>query len=330
MLQHLRPFFFNRADAHELEPNEADQSVKFQKTLARPLRLAGLTLHAGVPVSCTISPAAVGHGLVFRRLDALPEVAEVRVSPEAIVAAPLCSRIANEGGTSVSTLEHLMAAFRVYGITNADITLDGPEVPILDGSSMPWIDAMREAGVEEQDAQASVIRLSRRISVSHGDSHAVLEPLSPGEARETFTAHIDFDVPSIGVQSCSSSTELDSFIQDIAASRSFVLAHQLPGLQAKGLIRGGSLSNAVVFDTNGVRNPEGLRYANEPARHKVLDAIGDMYLGGFQILANYHGTKAGHALHAALLRCMFADQAAWHWVDDAPDAKVVAFRAAQR
>lgn len=303
--------------------------MTLQKTLARPLRLAGLTLHSGVPVSCTVSPAGIGQGLVFRRLDSVPEVAEVRVSPDSIVVAPLCSRIANEGGTSISTLEHLMAAFRVYGVTNAEITLDGPEVPILDGSSLPWIKAMEEAGIVEQDAAAPVIRLTRALSVSHEDSHATLEPLAFHETSETFTASIAFDEPSIGTQSYSSSTDVSAFVENVAAARSFVVASQLPGLQAKGLIRGGSLHNAVVFDQHGVRNPEGLRYDNEPARHKVLDAIGDMYLGGVQILAHYHGVKAGHALHAALLRCLFADESAWRWMDEQPAGKVLAFRAAQ-
>ena len=302
----------------------------FQKTLAQPLRLAGLTLHAGVPVSCTISAAAIGRGLVFRRLDAVQEVAEVQVCSETIVVAPLCSRIANEGGTSISTLEHLMAAFRILGIKNAEITLDGPEVPILDGSSLPWVRAMEEAGIVEQEAAAPVIRLTRTLSVSSGESHATLTPMAPGETSETFRADIKFDEPSIGEQSFSASTDLPNFIETVAAARSFVVSSQLPSLQAKGLIRGGSLHNAVVFDHNGVRNPEGLRFANEPARHKVLDAIGDMYLGGVQILAHYHGVKAGHALHAALLRCLFADESAWQWADEVPKSKVVAFRAAQR
>ena len=304
--------------------------MNFQKTLAQPLRLAGLTLHSGVPVTCTISPAEVGRGLVFRRLDALQEVDEVSVCPETIVVAPLCSRIANESGTSISTLEHLMAAFRILGITNAEVTLDGPEVPILDGSSLPWIKAIEGVVVVEQKALAPAIRLTRTFSVSNGDSHATLKPLVPGETSETFTAHIAFDEPSIGVQSFSASSNVTNFIESVAAARSFVVSSQLPALQAKGLIRGGSLHNAVVFDAHGVRNPEGLRFANEPARHKVLDAIGDMYLGGVKILAHYRGVKAGHALHATLLRCLFADQSAWHWADEAPAPKVVAFRAAQR
>jgi len=310
--------------------SESVGSVINQKTLARPVRLSGLTLHAGVAVSCTVSPAGIDHGLIFRRLDSLPEVADVEVCADTLVAAPLCSRIANEGGTSISTLEHLMAAFRVFGITNALITLDGPEVPILDGSSQPWIKAVEEAGVVEQAAGAAVIRVNRRICVSHEDRQAVLEPLNEAETEETFTAEIVFDAPSIGAQSFTGTAQPEFFAQEIASARSFVLASQLPDLQAKGLVRGGSLANAVVFDTNGVRNPEGLRFSDEPARHKVLDAIGDMYLGGVQILAHYRGVKAGHALHAALLRSLFADRSAWSWVEDSASSKVVAFRPMQR
>ena len=300
----------------------------YQKTLARPVQLSGLTLHAGVPVVCTISPAHDDHGLIFRRLDALAEVADVRVCPETIVPAPLCSRIANEGGTSVSTLEHLMASFRALGITNALITLDGPEVPILDGSAGPWIKAMKNAGIEEQSRGAHVIRLNRRISASHGASQAILEPLSADETEETFTSRILFDFVSIGEQQFEGRAEPAFFEAEIASARSFVQSSHLPELQSKGLIRGGSLANAVVFDAVGVRNPEGLRFADEPARHKVLDAIGDMYLGGVQILAHYRGEAAGHALHAALLRSLFADRAAWSWVEDDSRAKIVALRSA--
>ena len=158
----------------------------------------------------------------------------------------------------------------------------------------------------------------------------MLLPLQGDDEPETFTASIDFDVPSIGVQHFTSEPTLQHFKRDVAPSRSFVLAGQLPELQAKGLIRGGSLANAVVFDAHGVRNPEGLRFADEPVRHKVLDAIGDMYLGGVRILAHYQGTKAGHSLHATLLRCLFADRAAWRWTDEEDHSKVVAFRASQR
>ena len=330
MLQHFRPFLFVWGGANDFGIIGTDESVTYQKTLARPVRMAGQTLHAGVPVSCTISPAPVGHGLVFRRLDALPEVSDVQVSHENIVIAPLCSRIANEGGTSVSTLEHLMAAFRVFGVTNALITLDGPEVPILDGSSQPWVSALQQATIVEQTMAAPVIRLTQTISVSHEDSHALLTPLEPGEELGTFSAHLDFDAPSIGTQSYTGTPNLEEFERELASSRSFVLAQHLPELQSKGLIRGGSLANAVVFDTHGVRNPEGLRFDNEPVRHKILDAIGDMYLSGVSILAHYHGTKAGHSLHAALLRCLFADNTAWHWQDEEASTKVVAFRASQR
>ncbi len=309
-------------------------SVVTQKTLAQPLRLAGMTLHAGVPVSCTIAPAPIGHGLVFRRLDALPEVADVPASPETIVTAPMCSRIANEGGSSVSTLEHLMAAFRSFEVSNALITLDGPEVPILDGSALPWLRALQDAGIEDQHAPARVIRLLRRVSVSDGDRQAVLDPLADHETEARFTASITFDVASIGEQSFTSGCTPEAFECDLAPARSFVVASQLPGLQSKGLVRGGSLANAVVFDTAGVRNPEGLRFNDEPARHKVLDAVGDLYLGGVQIQAHYRGTKAGHALHAALLRALFADASAWTWDEatdrDAEARKVVAFRSAQR
>ena len=263
--------------------------VKNQRTLAQPLRLSGLTLHAGVPVSCTVAPAGIGHGLVFRRLDSLPEVANVPVAPGRVVAAPLCSRIANEGGTSISTLEHLMAAFRVYGITNAMITLDGPEVPILDGSAMPWVRAMKAAGVSEQDCAAAMVELKRPVRVSYDDRRATLYPLNARDDISSFTARIEFASSSIGKQSFSGEAEPDFFEREIASARSFVEANELPDLQSKGLVRGGSLANAVVFDANGVRNPEGLRFDNEPARHKVLDAMGDMYLGGVQILAHYEG-----------------------------------------
>ena len=298
--------------------------VTNQRTLAQPLRLSGLTLHAGVPVSCTVTPAGIGHGLIFRRLDSLPEVADVTVAPSRLVAAPLCSRIANEGGTSISTLEHLMAAFRVYGITNALITLDGPEVPILDGSALPWVRAIEEAGVFEQDCVAAMVELQSPVRVSYDDRHATLMPLQNREEAATFTARIEFASNGIGAQSFSGEARPAFFNEHIAAARSFVEASELPALQSKGLVRGGSLANAVVFDAVGVRNPEGLRFPDEPARHKVLDAMGDMYLGGVQILAHYQGYKAGHALHAALLRTLFADETAWRWTEESVTSKVVA------
>ena len=218
------------------------------------------------------------------------------VAPGRLVAAPLCSRIANEGGTSISTLEHLMAAFRVYGITNALITLDGPEVPILDGSALPWVRAIEEAGIFEQDCVAPMVELRRPVRVSYDDRHATLIPLQNREETATFTARIEFASIGIGAQSFSGEAKPAFFNAEIAAARSFVEASELPALQSKGLVRGGSLANAVVFDAVGVRNPEGLRFPDEPARHKVLDAMGDMYLGGGADPCALSGVQGGSRL----------------------------------
>lgn len=273
-----------------------------QKTLARDVVVEGVGLHSGARARLVLRPAPAGSGVVFARTDM--NGAEVPALWNHVVDTRLCTVLAR-GEARVGTVEHLMAALAGLGVDNVRAEIDGPEVPVMDGSSAPFVAAIERAGVVAQRAQRNFIKVTRRVRVENGASVAVLTPA----AVPHFACTIDFDHGAIGRQRATLTP--GRFAQDLADCRTFGFAHEVEAMRAAGLARGGSLDNAVVLDEVGVMNPGGLRRADEFARHKLLDAVGDMALAGGPLLASYEADRPSHALNNALLRALSADRDAW-------------------
>lgn len=288
-------------------PFDAAPSPKYtlyrnQHTLAGTVRLFGIGVHSGAAVNVTISPAPANSGVHFTRTD-IAENNTIAARYDNVTATQFCTVIENAHGVSVSTVEHLMAALRGLGIDNAAIAVDGPEMPIMDGSSAPFIAAMDAVGVTEQNAPRDVLKILRPVRVEHGGAWAAIEP---GRASE-FGFQIDYPGTAIGTQTFEVTLVNGNFRHDIAAARTFGLREDVARLHAMGLARGGSLDNAIVVDGDEILNDGGLRFDDEFVRHKVLDAIGDLYLAGAPVLGRYRGHRAGHTLNNQLLRAIFAD-----------------------
>ncbi len=274
-----------------------------QLTLARTVHFRGFGLHSGLPVRMQVAPAPVDHGIVFVRTD-LPE-GRNRI-PATIahwVAARLCTRLENIDGASVATVEHLMAALAGCGIHNACIRLDGPEVPILDGSAAPFLRSLIAAGLREQRAPVHVIRIVRPIEVRDGDAVARLEPAD----GVLMSFEIDFPDAAIGHQRKTLDLANGTVLRELGDSRTFCRRADVEAMQAAGLALGGSYDNAVVVEGAEVLSPGGLRHIDEPVRHKMLDALGDLAVAGAPIVGHYTGIRAGHALTGRLLRAVLDD-----------------------
>jgi UDP-3-O-[3-hydroxymyristoyl] N-acetylglucosamine deacetylase len=274
-----------------------------QQTLATPIQFKGMGLHSGKPVTLTLMPAPADHGIVFVRTDLADGV--IAVSPDAWVEASLCTVLANGAGAQVSTIEHLMAALHGCGIHNLRIDIDGPEVPILDGSAAPFVARILQTGIVSCGAPLQVFRVLRRVEVSHGQAKAALMPSDVLEVA----FHIDFAEKAIGTQTHDLRMSNGTFLRELSDCRTFCLRGDVEAMQERGLALGGSLENAVVFHEGRVLSPGGLRRADEPVRHKMLDAMGDLYVAGRPIIGRYEGVRAGHALTGKLLRALFADPA---------------------
>ena len=275
-----------------------------QNTLATTVATRGVGVHSGQPVTLALKPAPIDHGVAFVRTD-LPGAPTVPALWQHVVETRLSTVLA-EGGARVGTIEHLMAALRALRIDNVRIELDGPEVPILDGSAAPWVSLIDRAGPLAQAAPRRVLRVLRAVRIAEGDKWAMLLP----DERERFSIEIDFDDPVIGRQRADFTLDADAFRDRIAAARTFGFMRDIASLQAQGLALGGSLDNAVVIGEGGVLNREGLRFDDEFVRHKLLDCIGDLYLAGAPILGRVVASRTGHALNHALLQALFAGQAA--------------------
>ena len=274
-----------------------------QHTLKSAISCTGTGLHSGRPVTLQVQPAPAGHGIQFHRSDLRASVA---ARFDMVVDTRLCT-VLGHGSTRVGTVEHLMAALAAAGIDNAAIELDGPEVPVLDGSAEDWRFLLDCAGIDAQAAPREVIEVLRPVRVQEGDAFAELRP---ADAGFHLSVSIDFDAAAIGRQAFTLTLDPMSFRRDLARARTFAQRHEIEGLQRAGLALGGSLDNAVVVDGGRVLNPAGLRFADEFVRHKMLDAIGDLALGG-PMQARFLGHKSGHALNNRVLRALFADQANW-------------------
>ena len=285
-----------------------------QRTVRWPVKGSGIGVHTGAPVTITIFPAAAGHGIRFRRTDLGPDV-EIAALWDRVVVTNHCTMLGQGlGGTdeaTVMTVEHLMAAFAGLGIDNALVLIDGPEVPIMDGSAAPFVFLLDCAGTVEQDAPRRAIEVLRPVRVGDAGKHAELTP-HRGLAIEFA---IEFPAVAIGRQEGTVEVSETSFRADIARARTFGQLHEVDYLRSVGLARGGSLENAIVVDGARILNPDGLRFDDEFVRHKILDCIGDLYLAGAPILGRVKAERAGHALNNQLLRALFADQANWRLVD---------------
>lgn len=282
-----------------------------QHTLKAALTLNGIGLHSGAPVTMTIRPAPADHGLVFVRADVAAARAFVPALWSRVVDTRLCTVVGNDHGVTVATIEHLMAALRGCGIDNALIELDGPEVPAMDGSAAPFVAAIDETGIEIQKAPRRAIRVLKEIVVEAEGKRARLSPAP----CSTFSGQIEFSHPVIGKQFFITSLVNGNFRHDLAEARTFGFAEEVAAMREKGLALGGSLDNAIVLDKGRVMNREGLRFNDEFIRHKLLDAVGDLYLAGGPIIGAYEGFRAGHALNNALLRRLFATKDAWARAD---------------
>lgn len=278
-----------------------------QKTLKRPALLTGVGLHSGAPVSVRIVPAAPNSGIVFKRVDIAQGDNEIPALWDRVVDTRLCTAIGNAAGARVATIEHLMAALRGCHIDNARVEIDGPETPVMDGSSAPFVEALLRAGVRDQLVPRRFLRIRRPVAVEDGDKCARLLP----GAIPVFRGTIDFSHAAIGRQSCEMALVNGNFAHDLAEARTFGFLHEVEWMRANGLGRGGSMENAIVVGPEGILNPEGLRSPDEFIRHKLLDAVGDLYLAGMPILGEYEGVRAGHALNNALLHQLFANADAW-------------------
>ena len=285
-----------------------------QKTTVAPAIIAGVGVHTGDRVRLAVRPAPTGTGIVFVRTDITDRDNRIPVSGEAVVDARLNTMIENAAGVRLSTIEHLMAAFAALGVSNAVIEVDGPELPILDGSALQFVQLLDRAGFRKQEAPVRYIEILEPIRVQEGDKSAVLLPCDRYEMR----FEIDFATPVIGNQVVDFVVDEQTFRNEIMAARTFGFAHEVEALRKAGLARGGSLENAVVIDGDQILNPGGLRMEREFVKHKALDAIGDLYVLGAPLLGRYEGVKAGHAINNLLVRELLVNPQAWREVVRVP------------
>ncbi len=281
-------------------------SLSYQHTLAGPAICAGVGLHSGQRVRVSIRPAPVNTGIVFVRTD-LDGDNRVRAAAEAVTPTRLCTVIENASGVKVATIEHLMAALAALDVDNAVVELDGPEIPIMDGSALPFIQLIDRAGRRLQEAERQYIEILDTVEVTEGDKWARLSPSD----RFEVAFEIAFPTAVIGRQRVDMTVDETSFRRDLADCRTFGFLSEVNALREAGLARGGSLENAVVIDGDRVLNPEGLRRPDEFVRHKALDAVGDLYVLGAPIIGRFEGVYAGHALNNMAVRALLARPEAW-------------------
>ena len=289
-----------------------------ERTVKDKVRIVGTGLHSGRPVRMTLNPAPAGHGVTFRRTDVTGADAVVPAMWDRVRPTPLCTRIENDAGTTVSTIEHLMAALAGLGIGNVAVDLDGPEVPILDGSALPFVRAILAVGVRSLKAPLCAYEIMSAVEVREGEAYARLEPATGLE----IAFDIEFAEGAIGRQSLALDMANGTFVRELANCRTFCRLSDVDAMRAQGLALGGTLDNAVVVDGDTVLTPGGLRLPDEAVRHKMLDAMGDLALAGRPILGRYVGHRAGHALTNRLLREVFATRGAVQIVEvDGNDAR---------
>jgi len=282
-----------------------------QTTLRAQATVTGVGVHSGSPVSLTIGPASIDAGFVFvRSLDGRDR--EVRATADSVVATEFATVLGDRERPLVSTAEHVLAALRGMGVDNATIEIDGPEVPIMDGSAAAFVAAIDQAGIVAQSAPRRFIQVLKTIKVAMGQSFGELRPYASGFRAEI---EIDFANPVIGRQSYGLDLSPEGFRRELSRARTFGLMNDVARLWSAGFALGASFENTVVFDDERLVNPEGLRYADECVRHKMLDAIGDLALAGKPLLGAYRSFRGGHKLNHAVLSALLADRSAWRLVD---------------
>jgi UDP-3-O-[3-hydroxymyristoyl] N-acetylglucosamine deacetylase len=283
------------------------QSGAFQHTVATPALFAGVGVHTGEYVKVAVRPAPAESGVVFVRVDVTDRDNRVACAPETVVKTQLGTVIGNEAGVTVATIEHLMAALVMAGIDNAEVELDGPEMPIMDGSSWPFLKILDRAGRRPQAAPRRFIEILDTVEVVEGDKRAALKPALQFEVSFA----IEFPTAAIGRQEVDLAMDELAFRRELADCRTFGFLHEVEALRAMGLARGGNLDNCVVIDADRILNPEGLRRPDEFVRHKALDAIGDLYVLGAPILGRFEGERAGHHINNLLVRALMERPDAW-------------------
>ena len=281
-----------------------DMGIAPQRTLRTTVGCRGVGLHCGQSVTMTMRPAPPDAGIVFRRIDA---GAEIRAHWKNTIASSLSTVLSNGEGVRINTIEHLMAALAGAPIDNAIVELYGPEVPIMDGSAAPFLHLIEQAGIVAQDEPRRAIKIMKPITVADGEAVAALLP----DHGSLMSFEIDYENPLIRRQDLVLALDPEAFRSELAPARTFGLLDDVPRLHAAGLGRGGSLDNVVVVSGSRVLNRGGLRYADEFVRHKLLDAVGDLYLAGGPIIGHFRGIRSGHAHTRQLLAALFADNDAW-------------------
>lgn len=285
-------------------------ALEAQKTVAARVSLDGVGLHTGAPVRVTLVPAPSDHGIFFRRTDVSDRDNMIPALYDHVRDTTLCTVLVNGAGVSVRTVEHLMAALSGLHIDNVVIEIDGPELPILDGSAKPFVEMIERVGTRNQRPPRRAIKILKRVEVVVDGKIAALVP------GEGFGIDFEIDFPSKAIDQRSGSYDLGNggFAELLSGARTFGFRAEVEYLRSKGLALGGSLDNAVVVDGDAIMNPEGLRFDDEFVRHKALDALGDLYLAGAPIIGRFEGYKSGHMLNNKLLFALFADRTAWTYV----------------
>ncbi|WP_407176524.1 UDP-3-O-acyl-N-acetylglucosamine deacetylase [Bradyrhizobium sp. STM 3562] len=283
-----------------------------QTTLRAQATVSGVGVHSGSAVSLTIGPASIDAGFIFIRSGLDGRDRAIRATADSVISTEFATVLGDREGPLVSTAEHVLAALRGMGVDNATIEIDGPEVPIMDGSAAPFVNAIEQAGIVAQSAPRRFIQVLKPVKVAMGDSFGEFRPYAGGFRAEV---EIDFANPVIGRQQYSLDVSPEGFRREVSRARTFGCMNDVARLWSAGFALGASFENSVVFDDERLLNPEGLRYADECARHKVLDVIGDLALAGRPLLGAYRSFRGGHKLNHAVLTALLADRTAWRLVE---------------
>jgi UDP-3-O-[3-hydroxymyristoyl] N-acetylglucosamine deacetylase len=292
-----------------------------QRTLKNVIRATGVGLHTGQKILVTLRPAPIDSGIVFCRVD-LDPIVKIPANVNYVADTTLSTTLENQGA-KVSTVEHLLSAMAGLGIDNAFVDVNAAEVPIMDGSASPFVFLLQSAGIQEQSAAKRFIRIKKAISLQEDDKHATLLPFDG--FKVSFS--IDFDHPFFKSRTQTAVIDFSStsFVREVSRARTFGFIKDLELLRANNLALGGSVDNAIVIDDDGVMNEDGLRYEDEFVKHKVLDAIGDLYLLGYSLIGEYRGHKSGHSLNNKIIRKLINNTSSWELVSFEDDSAPISY-----
>jgi UDP-3-O-[3-hydroxymyristoyl] N-acetylglucosamine deacetylase len=288
----------------DINPNNSNQ-----QTIKNEILLAGIGLHSGKQVELQLKPAEIDNGIKFIRTDKIKDNV-INAVWSNVTETVLSTTISNKGGLKISTIEHLMSALSGLHIDNLNIYINAPEVPIMDGSSRPFVDAIEDTGIKIQSKKRKILNVKKVIEVKNNDSSVKIIP------NKQFSIDFEIDFPSqlVSKQSCQLQLINGNYKADIAAARTFGFEKDVEHLRSNGLALGGSLDNAVVVGERKILNKDGLRYNDEFVRHKILDSIGDLYLAGSPIIGYFYGNKSGHYLNNQLLRKLFSNESNYEYI----------------